>query len=300
LKVCVRDMLLCLVGALIYYVIVRIFFYDPEKIIAPGYQVVFSLRHVWIRSVSFVTHAIPAIFNYWNIYYSYFWGAVAAILMGLTMLICCFIDRKRGSIQRMLMILGIFLIVNMIWFVGTQGFIPRAFFVSGVMCLLLSYGVVIWVGKKMGVCFEKLALFLSVALLAIGVVSANVTVIRNVWNVNAEMLFIRSRLVPYLNSSTTEIRLIRPKDNMRGYHGFKVTPDQFNAPTAGYQYDPPYLLRSVLKDVYNPNEMHCGLSVLEYGQPAPAPDSRTVVVDMNDLVAIADWSVGQKHSDGKR
>ncbi len=288
-KVAARDLALCLAGALVYYGIAKVFFYKGAEL-SSGYQLVFSIGHAGARLLALAGEAVPRVFNFWNIYYAPFWGGVAAALVAGVWGAACFLDRKNGAVPRALALAAIFMTVNMIWFVSRQEYIPRSFAVTSALFLLVSYAAVLRVGAWRGGEALTLARSLAGAVLVIGLMSAHVTVLRNAWNLNAELMFIRGRVLPYINRSITEIRVIQPRDGATGFHGHPSTSDQFNSPTTSVDFEIPDLVRSVLVGVLKTDDQWMlSITMQKYDEPRPPPDPRRLVVDMNELADIGRW-----------
>ena len=288
-KVAVRDLVLCLAAALVYYGIVKLFFYKGDELSA-GYQLVFSLGHAWTRIFALAGQALPRVFNFWNIYYAPFWGGIAALAVAGVWGAACHLDKKSGAVLRVLALVAILVTANMIWFVSRQEYIPRSFTVTSALCLLVSYGALVRIAAWRGLELVTLARVLAGAVLMVGLVSAHVTVLRNAWNLNAELMFVRSHVLPYINRSITEIRVIQPRDSAMGFNGFPSTSDQFNSPTTGVDFETPDLVRSVLVGVLRTDDQWMlSITMQKYDDPMPPSSPHRLIVDMNELAAIGRW-----------
>ncbi len=288
-KVALRDITLCLAAALLYYVIVKLFFYKGAEL-SSGYQLVFSLGHVGTRILALAGQALPRVFNFWNIYYAPFWGGIAALAVAGVWGAACHVDKKSGALMRALALVAILVTANMIWFVSRQEYIPRSFAVTSALCLLVTYEALVRIAIWRGMELVTLARVLAGAVLMLGLVNAHVTVVRNAWNLNAELMFVRSRVLPYMNPSITEIRVIQPRDPAMGFNGFPSTSDQFNSPTTGVDFEIPDLVRSVLVGVLRTDDQWLlSITMQKYDDPVLPPSPHRLIVDMNELAAIGRW-----------
>ena len=150
---------------------------------------------------------------------------------------------------------------------------PREFIASQAMILTLVY----WCGKRLGRVW-------AVSFLCFGLIIANQMTSSNVLNNYSELMFIRSRLAQFVNSSTKEIHIVHIKDRTKGYNGKPVVYDNINSSIA--DYETPDLVRVALKDMGEPFDLHCVVTYSDYGQ-AYGLLPNAVVINMNDLVYIS-------------
>lgn len=161
---------------------------------------------------------------------------------------------------------------------------PREFIASQAMVLVLVYWSGEWIGNIWKKNSESLARIWPILFLCSGLIIANQMITSNVLNNHSELMFIRSRIAQFVNSSTKEIHFIRLKDTAKGYNGLPVVYDNINSLTPDYEI--PDLVRVALKDMGEPFELHCIVTYSNYGETfSLLPDG--VVIDMNDLVYIS-------------
>ncbi len=289
LRVWLRDVLFFGIAAGVYFLFSKLFFYKLN-LMTSGYKTDFSLGHIFTRSQAFLAEVVPTIFNLWHVDYSKALGiGLAALAAGLWIL-GAILRKKAGEWQRGLMFLVIFLAVNALWFISHMWIVARLVGLAEAVALLFIF----WCGQRLiRIWFKERkapALLWPAAILLTGMVLANITVVRNVWNMSAELMFVRSRLVSSLNSSTTGIHVVQIKEASPAYNGFNEAYDQFNYAVARTDYEVPDLIRAALLDIYLPQEIHCGITVT---QERPLPEELapgTLLVDMNDLRRIGRWN----------
>ena len=275
-RILFRDVLLWAVAAVIYYCISKLFFY--AQIRSTGHEITFTWKTIFLSIMTFLSQGVPQVFNLWNVYYSKALGFFMIGLIAVFIAIDSFTARKIG--WKKLLALGLlFLIFNVIWFLF-GGYMPRQFIAAQALALALVYWCVEWLGNigKRG--NEIFARVWPVSFLCFGLIVANQMTTSNVLNNYSELMFIRSRLVQFVNSSTKEIHFIRLKDDNRGYNGLPRVYDNINGSTPDYEI--PDLVRVALKDMGDPFELHCMITYSYYGVPFTLmPNS--VVIDLNDL-----------------
>lgn len=274
-KIWLRDIPVWAVSAVVYYFVLKMFFYTGLKL--TNHEAAFSYGDVVSNIKTFFFQGITQSFNLWNIYCSQAMGLVMIAVASIALL---------GRWGRGVMITINFIIFNMVWFLF-GGYLPRTFVEAQAFVLILIY----WSGELMRKEWLSKVEFLGwgwpVSLMLIGLVSANIVTVPNVWNSNMELMFIRSRLTQYSDSFTKEIRVIRAHDSTHGYTGLPVIYDNFNSGTTA-DYEIPDLIRVSLRDLYDPpTEMHCIVTYSDDSPPVTSIPPHTVIIDMNDLVTIA-------------
>jgi len=279
-KVWLRDMIFGILAAAVYLCVIRIFFYKYIEL--SGHQIKWD--SVLNNIKTFLPQAVPQSFNLWNIYYSKVLGITIGLFVAGVLLANALFSKKNIALQRISALLGIFVIFNMVWIL-LGGYLPRTFVASQALVLLLVYWSGDWLLRMLK--SNKWANeSWPIILLALGLIFANIMTTRNVWNCNAELMFIRSRIAQYENSYIREIHIIRPQDTTRGYNGLSIVYDNFNDGSTG-QTELTGLIRAALKDLDDPPiEMHCMVTSSNYGEPFTMGPN-VILIDMNDLVRIS-------------
>jgi len=268
-RIWIRDILLWGISAGVYYCTLRLFFYGSMK--STGHEIAFTWKQVLFNITMFLPQAMPQIFNLWNVYFSKTLGISLTIFVAV-FIIADFFTAKKIGWQKLLALATIFLIFNLDWFLF-GGYVPCQYMASQALVLVLVY----WCGKRLGNIWP-------VFLLSIGLLLTNQMATSNVLNNYSELMFFRSRIAQFVNSSTKEIHVIRLKDTTRGYNGLPTVYDNINNTTRDYEI--PDLIRVALKDMGDPFELHCIVTFSNYGEPFKTL-ADSVVIDMNDLVYIS-------------
>lgn len=280
-KTVIADTVLCAGAALLCLVIIRVFFYVNLQ--DTGHQINLGMGYLLANLKTFVPRCALQVFNLWNIYYSMTLGVLMALFVLIVLAADCLWPASLIKWQRLLFIAGLFLVFNVIWFMF-GGYLPRTFMAAQGSALIMVFWCVEWVRKALAVKIRFLALACPVFFMLAGAVSANTTTIRNVFNSNAELMFMRNRLAQYASTSIKQIHVIRPRDLTKGYNGYKIAYDNFNAQSLD-DYEIPDFIRVALKDMDDPpTEMHCIVTSSNYGEPLTGLSPYSVVIDMNDLV----------------
>lgn len=281
-KYWLRDLLFGLLIGALYLFFMKTFYY--KNLESSGHPI--TWQNVLLFIQTFLPQGVPQTFNLWNIYYSKGLGIlIGFIILGFLLFNVYGQDKARGW-QRLLAIMTNFLLFNMVWFM-LGGYLPRTFIASQALAVVMVY----WCGellrKTLKIENRIAQVSWPIILLITGLLFANATTIHNVWNSNAEFMFIRSRLAQGADSNTREIHLIRPQDQTKGYNGLNVSYDNFNTESTS-DYEVPDLIRVALKDMDDPPfEMHCIVTSSNYGDPIPNIGPYTLIIDMNDLVRIS-------------
>jgi len=200
-----------------------------------------------------------------------------------TIIIDFFVTKKLGW-GRLLALSALFLVSNLIWFLF-GGYMPRQFIVSQAIVLILIYWSGDWFLRKWGIT-KSVAFFWPMALMIIGIFSAFVTTKYNALNYNSELMFIRSQLAHFANSSIKQIHIIRQKDSARGLNGLPRLYDNLNG-TSTDDREVSDLIRVALKDFPIP-AMHFIVTSSDYGKPYKLLKD-SIVIDMNDLTGDSKW-----------
>ncbi|NTV30301.1 MAG: hypothetical protein HGA80_09495 [Candidatus Omnitrophica bacterium] len=288
------DILLCILTFALYLLLVKYLLYKSANL-TTAYQADFAAGHIWQRSIEFLTQGLPIMFNLWQDAPASFVGGILAVFLPLAWLVQN-VRRKDSTLQRLLPIIAILLFINITWFISKTGPYLRLFTASQAIIVMLLF----WCGKrivqKFGKESEAFHASWPIGLMLVTMLSAHAATSNNVWNANAELMFVRSRLLPHINSSIQEIRIIQPKNDHRQYNGSPLANDEYNRTTGNFDYEVPDLVRTALQGLFSPTEMHCNVNVVPYGtrQPWAGPD--TIVADLNDLMLIADWPGRRKHA----
>jgi len=283
-KIWARDMLLWVSAMVVYYIILRGFLYENLKM--THHQMGPSWSEFFTYIKTFLSQGAPQTFNLWNIYYAQGLGILVASFAVVVLAANFLYIKKKWWAQKAGALLMIFLIFNMIWFLF-GGYLPRIFVASQAFAVILIYWCGVWFIKIFRRHSQWLPVCWPVAIMLMGLVCANSTMSRNVWNCNAELMFIRDRLAQYADTTIEEIHLIRPQDPTKGYNGLKVVYDNFNDGSTFYR-DVPSLIRVALRDMDDPpTEMHCVVTSSDYGQPFKELSPHILVINMNDLVRIS-------------
>ncbi len=279
-KVWGRDICLWILAALVNYFALRSFFYTQMK--SSGHEIAFTLKQISLNVMMFLPQAVPQTFNFWYVYNSKILGFFMMAFVAIFIVADFFVTKKMGW-RKLFALIAIFLLCNLVWFLFC-GYLPREFIASQALALTLVYWCGEWIGNILKVKKEYLVRIWPITLACVGFLIANQMMTSNVLHNHSELMFVRSRIAQFVNSSTREIHIIRLKDITKGYNGLPVLYDNFNTPTPYYEI--PDLVRVALKDMGDPFELHCIVTYSNYGEPLGLLPN-AVVIDMNDLVYIS-------------
>jgi hypothetical protein len=250
---------------------------------------------------------LPYAASFWFMYKGFLGNAVLAVLIIASVYIFISTSFKNKKIEfTQLRLALIFLMLCLFTFAPFMlaKFPPmyqRVLF-PGMAGLLLTLFILI--PRAVAEFFPKkrACLFLSAVLALTGLVTASFTQTQNVWNTNAEMMFIRAELAQY-ETLPRRVHVIQPIKNSLGFNGRTTQGDEFNSKTTDFERDIPEIItlsyygsnkNITRKQVLacNPMNQDCEamipkdaviLSTSEYGNKFCRSDDM-VVIDMNRLV----------------
>ncbi len=277
-KIWVRDVLMWIVCAALFYGFLKIYYY--KKLILTNHEIAFPLEHVFNYIKSFPT-LVPRLFNLWNVYNSQMAGILLAGLAGACVIGDILLVKRTWRAQRLLAVLIIFLIFNGVWFMF-GGYQPRVFIASQAMALI----VVFWCAGWLVALLTKngpLAKAWPVLIMLTGLIWANQTVTPNVWNNSEELMFIRDRISRSVDENTRYLYII-PKRGVTGYNGLPTVYDNLNGSTVAYEV--PDMVRAAVRDIPEKPFQKLEIIGLKEGETYPVLPG-TVVIDMNDLLNVS-------------
>jgi len=283
-KAWLKDVCLWILTAVIYYFLLKILFYT--KLQVTNHEINFSSGLLLANVKTFFPQCVLQTFNLWNIYNPKHWGASLAIFTGVIWAGNCFYRKSFSEVHRTLAIFALFLIFNTVWFMFGL-YLPRTFMGSQALTVILIYWAGQWLLRRWHIYNRLAAFLLCIIFMLIGLISSHITMNNNVLNSNAELMFIRSRLAQYSNSSTQQIHIIRAQTaGTKGYNGLTSRYDNFNTSFI-VDNEASDLIRAALKDYPLPI-MHCIVTISDHGQPYKLL-SNSIVIDLNDLIGTSKW-----------
>jgi len=279
-KIALRDFMLWVLVAGSYYLILRGLFYAQIK--SSGHEISFSFKQLVGFALAFIPQATPQIFNFWNVYWSAILGASILLFISVFILFDCWVAKNTG-IKRWGIFIVLFLATNLTWFLF-DGYDPREYIASQGLGLICLYWAGLQVLNLLKLAKEWMPSAWLVLLLVVGLFMSNQLITLNVLNNYSELMFVRSRIAQYVNTSTSEIHIIWLKSRNRGYNGLPTIYDNINSTVRDYEI--PDLIRVALKDMGQPFELHCIITYSNLGETYSVhPDA--VIINMNDLDYIS-------------
>ncbi len=249
----------------------------------------FSLTHILARVPHVFAFQIPVASMMWFI--SLEAGILVLLILVFSLLMYAFFPRERaggfvsglsGRISFLICVVFLLICIFGPSFFTTRLIYHRRVLFSGSAAILL----VIFFFSTMAL--KRLAPSLSrsdrfsrrcaaVLILLIGLVSADYSMSQNVWNTNAEMMFVRTSIMER-KTMPRRIHLVKPIRNFMGYNGRLTYSDEFNGKTVSFNNDVLDFVRLALGDRSHPL-CFCDPSVVNCDQQCP--DSGTIITISN-------------------
>ncbi|KJU84329.1 membrane protein [Candidatus Magnetobacterium bavaricum] len=261
-----RDVFFFGVSSVVYYANNKLFI--PAKYrtqileeikLDPDYRVEISIKNLLQKLSPLIHDLFPIVFNFWSIYLPKVVGYVVflTVVIVLTGLLVVSVKKKRFNSAIVIVYAAVLLFAILApWILTPTKLVLRRFlFAEMAFALILIHWMFTSVlrsvtdnpGRQ-----KTAAIVFAVTLAVYGAATSSFNVYLNAKNSNAEFMFIKDAIAPFVNKPITRIHVVKPVNNDTGFNGRGSIGDEFNCNATAFTQDIQYVLSAALIDLRHP------------------------------------------------